>query len=324
MGGYRGYGKQSDFMKQIIQELDGLIVKINDVDENIYSEKLYTEWGASSKRKVSDFILKNLDSNETLLFQLEKINCNVMAESELKEAIEKLVQFCNKIKELLKKSKNLDDFNKWLELSIYKEELGAKKEEINYQNEELNNIINNAKSQINNELKEFYNKKLLRSETLSFENSEIISNKNAIKWLKASGLIAFLLILFVFCMSNNVNGLVGIKKALCCISKYDQTILYIAYAKYISSYVLIYSILIYALKVSIKNYNANKHNEIVNRNKKLTLTTANILSSEGKNPQLLDIAAKELFTPQSTGYINTTDEKSTSNIVNTIVDTISK
>jgi hypothetical protein len=100
--------------------------------------------------------------------------------------------------------------------------------------------------------------------------------------------------------------------------------LYIAYAKYISSYVLIYSIIIYSLKVSVKNYNSNKHNEIVNRNKKLTLSNAIDLSREGNNPELLDIAAKELFNPQSTGYNNTTEEKTTSNFVNTIVDTAAK
>lgn len=323
MGGYGGYGKQNDFIWQIIQELNKVIVEINNIQGNNYGEKLFVEWGNEIEQKLKNFITKYFNSNENLLLQLKEINCTVISEKELNDAIEKLVQFCNKIRELLLKSKDLDDFNKWLELSNYKEELDSQKKEINYKNEELNNIINNAKSQIDNELKEFYTKKLLRSETLSFEESEITSNTNAIKWLKASGLIAILLISFVYCMSNNVNGLVGIKNELCSISKYDQNILYIAYAKYISSYVLIYSILIYALKVSVKNYNANKHNEIVNRNKKLTLTTANILSSEGKNPQLLDIAAKELFTQHSTGYYNT-EEKNTSNIVNTIFDNVPK
>jgi hypothetical protein len=76
--------------------------------------------------------------------------------------------------------------------------------------------------------------------------------------------------------------------------------------------------------VSVKNYNANKHNEIVNRNKKLTLSVAIDLSREGNNPELLDIAAKELFSSQPTGYNNTNEEKSTSNFVNNIVETVSK
>jgi hypothetical protein len=327
MGGYGGYRQQNDFIKQIIRELDKLIEEINTIQENIYGEKLFFEWGTTSKQKVSDFINKNLDSNEILLLQLEKINCIVMAESELKEAIEKLVQFCTKIKELLIKSKNIEDFNKWLELSNFKEELDAQKEEIDSKINELNSLINNAKN-VNNILDEkskvAFTKIRLENETANYQHAEIQSRKISIRWLFWSVVITLILIFIVCHRSTNVSELIDIRKDLCCLAIQDKTMLYIAYAKYISSYVLIYSVLIYALKVSIKNYNANKHNEIVYRNKKLTLSNAIDLSREGNNPELIDIAAKELFNPQSTGYNNPAEEKSTSNIVNTIVDTAAK
>jgi len=327
MGGYGGYRQQNDFIKQIIRELDKLIEEINTIQENIYGEKLFFEWGTTSKQKVSDFINKNLDSNEILLLQLEKINCIVMAESELKEAIEKLVQFCTKIKKLLLKSMNLEDFRKWLELSNFEEELDAQKEDLVAKINELNTLLENTKkvnTKLDEKSKEAFNKILLNKETVNYKYAEEESREISRKWLIGSLVIVLILILIVCNRSTNVSELIGIRQYLCCFTIQDKSMLYIAYAKYISSYVLIYSLLIYALKVSVKNYNASKHNEIVNRNKKLTLSNAIDLSREGNNPELLDIAAKELFNPQSTGYNNTTEEKTTLNFVNTIVDTAAK
>lgn len=327
MGGYGGYRQQNDFIKQIIRELDKLIEEINNIQENIYGEKLFVEWGTTSKQKVSDFINKNLDSNEILLLQLEKINCIVMAESELKNAIEKLVQFCTKIKELLLKSKNLEDFRKWLELSNFKEELDVQKEEIDSKINELNTLLENANSvnsQFDQKSKEAFDKFFLNKAGNRYEKAELEYKILSRYWLGGSIVISLILIFIVCDRSTNVSGLIDIRKDLCCLAIQDKTMLYIAYAKYISSYVLIYSILIYALKVSIKNYNANKHNEIVNRNKKLTLSTAIDLSREGKNPQLLDIAAKELFTQHSTGFNKNVEENSPSQFINTIVDSAAK
>ena len=327
MGGYGGYRQQNDFIKQIIRELDKLIEEINNIQENIYGEKLFVEWGTTSKQKVIDFINKNIDSNEILLLQLEKINCVVMAESELKEAIEKLVQFCTKIKELLIKSKNIEDFNKWLELSNFKEELDSQKEELDSKINELNTLLENAKkanTMLDEKSKEAFTKILLDKEAFDYKYAEREYKNLSKYWLGVSIVITLILITIVCIKSTNVSGLIDIRKDLCCLAIQDKTMLYIAYAKYISSYILIYSILIYALKVSIKNYNANKHNEIINKNKILILYSTFNLYQEGKDPELLYIAAKELFTQHSTGYNNTTEEKNTSNIVNTIVDTAAK
>lgn len=317
MGGYGGKRMENNFMQQIIQDLDNLLESINKIESNIYGEKLFLESATTNKQKLIDFIDQKLDSNLTLLIELSAINERVSSEDEFIKANHELFVFGKKIKELLLKSKDILDFNKRLQFQEYNEDLEKQKIELKSKIDELNTLIDNQKKDLNN-------KKLLRSETMSFENSEITSNENAVKWLIAAIILSLVLIFVVCFRSTNVSGLIGIRKDLCCLAIQDKTMLYIAYGKYISSYVLIYSILIYALKVSIKNYNANKHNEIVNRNKKLTLSVALDLSREGSNPELLDIAAKELFTPQSTGYNNTTEEKSPSNFVNNIVDSVSK
>lgn len=314
MGGYGGYTRTNNYIKQIILELDNLIESIKKVDENIYGEKLFYEWGSLNKQKVIDFINNRLDSNEKLLSQLDKINCIVTAEAELIEAIEKLVQFCNKIKEILIKSKDLIDFAKEIELSYFKSELIG--------------ILENAisvNSLIDEESKEIFNKKLINNKIINFESTEISFNRKASIWLGTSVFFVFVLLLIVFCRATTVSGLIEINNELGChFLSGESTTLYIAYGKYIFSYILTYSIILFAIKISIKNYNANKHNEIVNRNKKLTLSVAIDLSREGKNPELLDIAAKELFTSQSTGYNNISEEKSTSNFVNNIIDSVSK
>lgn len=317
MGGYGGYGQQNDFMQQIIRELDILLDSINKIEPNIYGDKLFLESATTNKQKLIDFIDQKLDSNLTLLIELSAINERVSSEDEFIKANHELFVFGKKIKELLLKSKDILDFNKRLQFQEYNEELEKQKIELKSKIDELNNLLENEKKDLNN-------KKLLRSETMSFENSEITSNENAVKWLKASIILTLVLIIVVCFRSTNVSGLIGIRKDLSCLAIQDKTMLYIAYGKYISSFVLIYSLLLFALKVSIKNYNANKHNEIVNRNKKLILSNAIDLSREGNNPELLDIAAKELFSQQSTGYNNTTEEKSSSNFVNNIVETVSK
>jgi hypothetical protein len=327
MGGYGGYGKQNGYMKEIIQILIDLINEINQVEESIYSEKLFNEWGKSSKLKVIDFIKNKINSNEILLLQLEKINCNVMSEIELKECIEKLVQFCNKIKFLLIKSKDIADFQKLLELSNYKEELDSQKKEIDVKVIEINSLLENAKKAntiLDEKSKEAFTKILLDKEAFDYKYAEGEYRKLSKYWLSGSVGIVFILIAIVCYKSTKVSELVGIRQDLCYLAIQDKIMLYIAYTKYICSYVLIYSVLIYALKVSIKNYNANKHNEIINKNKILILYSTFNLYQEGKDPELLYIAAKELFTQHSTGYNNNTEEKSTSNIVNTIVDTVSK
>jgi hypothetical protein len=327
MGGYGGYGRQNDFMKQIIQELEEVLNELNKKLLNIHSEQYINETGELIYNSVNSFINKNLDSNKTLLEHLSQINFKVSTRDELKIEIEELVQFCTKIKELLIKSKNIEDFNKWLELSIYKVELDSQKKELDDKINELNSLIDNAKN-VNNILdeksKEAFTKILLDKEAANYQHAEIQSRNMSTRWLIGSIIIALILIFIVCNRSTNVSGLIEIRKNLCCLVIQDKTMLYIAYAKYISSYILIYSILIYALKVSIKNYNANKHNEIINKNKFLILSSTFNLFQEGKDPELLYIATRELFTQHSTGYNNTAEEKSTSNIVNTIVDTAAK
>lgn len=327
MGGYGGKSPQNDFMQQIIQDLDILLESINKIESNIYGEKLFLEWATTNKQKLIDFIDQKLDSNLTLLIELSAINENVSNEDEFIKANHDLLVFGKKIRELLLKSKDILDFNKRLQFQQYNEELEKQKIDLNSKIEELNTLLDNANTvntQFDQKSKEAFNKFFLNKEGNSYREAEINAKINAKKWLIVSITLSFVLIFLVCCLSTYVSGLIGIRKDLCCLAIQDRTMLYIAYGKYISSYVLIYSILIYALKVSIKNYNANRHNEIVNRNKKLILSNAFKFSRESNNPELLDIAAKELFSQHSTGYNNTTEEKSTSNFVNNIVETVSK
>jgi hypothetical protein len=327
MGGYGGYGLQNDFMQQIIQDLDNLLESINKIEPNIYGDKLFLESATTSKQKLNDFIDQKLDSNLTLLIELSGINEKVSTEDEFIKAKHELFVFGKKIKELLLKSKDILDFNKRLQFQEYNEELEKQKIELDSKINELNTLLENAKkanTMLDEKSKEAFTKILLDKEAFDYKYAERQYEILSKYWLGGSIVITLILITIVSIKSTNVSGLIDVRKDLCCLAIQDKTMLYIAYGKYISSYILIYSILIFALKVSIKNYNANKHNEIVNRNKKLILSNTINLSREGNNPELLDIAAKELFSQQSTGYNNTTEEKSSSNFVNNIVETVSK
>ena len=339
MGGYGGYGKQSDFMKQIIQELDELIVEINDVEENIYIEKLYIEWGTTSKQKVSNFINKNLDSNETLLFQLEKINCKVMAESELKEAIEKLVKFCNRIKELLIKSKDLEDFPKWLELSNYKDELFNQIKSLSEKSEKDANIIENLKTKLTSDLNTFesrYKDQFTRAELMkqqdifSIQASDYKTKSNF--WSKLIIATSLFLVFALWIVFNNFCFEFSCFDKICDVN-YDslaknanEKILYLEIFKSVAYRLFIISFILYLINFCVKNFNASMHNYTVNSHKANSLSAAIILIDKARtdegNDNIMTQAANSIFSHQSTGYINKNPENLQASFTEKIIDKI--
>ena len=143
--GYGGNRMENNFMQQIIQDLDNLLESINKIEPNVYSEKLFSKRATTNKKKLNDFIDQKLESNLTLLIELSGINENVSNEDEFHKTNHELFVFGKKIKDLLIKSKDLTDLNKWLELSNYKDELDAQKEKLNTKVNELNSLLENAK-----------------------------------------------------------------------------------------------------------------------------------------------------------------------------------
>jgi hypothetical protein len=69
---------------------------------------------------------------------------------------------------------------------------------------------------------------------------------------------------------------------------------------------IIFSVLVYSLLASIRNYNANRHNAVVNKHRSNALSTYTTLAEAVRDIDKRDIiltkAAECIFDPQPTGF----------------------
>jgi len=101
--------------------------------------------------------------------------------------------------------------------------------------------------------------------------------------------------------------------------------LYIGFAKYIISKLLIYSMLIFAIVFCVKNYNAQMHNFVVNTQKsnsfKATLSLLDTARTDDGNDKLLIQATQAIFSHQQSGYSGKDSEPNNPNLITNMIDT---
>ncbi|MFD2514995.1 hypothetical protein ACFSRY_14045 [Pontibacter locisalis] len=107
-----------------------------------------------------------------------------------------------------------------------------------------------------------------------------------------------------------------------------KTTLYFSFIKYIATTLLIYSLWIYGIVVSIKNYNAQMHNHVINVHKsnslRSTLSLLDTARSDDGNDKLLLQATQAIFAHQNTGYNGQDSEAASPNLITNVVDSVSK
>lgn len=100
--------------------------------------------------------------------------------------------------------------------------------------------------------------------------------------------------------------------------------IYFSFSKYIFTKLLLYSMLIYAIVFSVKNYNAQMHNNIINTHKsnafRSTLSLLNTARSDEGNDKLLVQATQAIFSHQQTGYSGKDSEPTSPNVVTNVID----
>ncbi len=78
----------------------------------------------------------------------------------------------------------------------------------------------------------------------------------------------------------------------------------------VASKVLIFAVLGYMLLLSARNFLSHKHNSVTNKHRQNSLATFKALVDAGGTQEARDVvlkyAAASVFTPQETGYANTT------------------
>ncbi len=130
-------------------------------------------------------------------------------------------------------------------------------------------------------------------ESVHFKSESDSHDKLSGKWMKATILISVILILFLS-LSIKYKWFTSESQSL------SVTI------QLVSTKVLIFGVLSYALFLSSRNFLSHKHNAIVNRHRQNALMTFEALASasgtkEGKEV-ILSHAAACIFAPQDTGY----------------------
>lgn len=164
-------------------------------------------------------------------------------------------------------------------------------------------------------------------------------------WLISSIVISFLLVLYISCLINGAdysslkpscfitgqnfdeitNLLVSKNPSLIC-SKYDEYIFFLNILKILLYRWLLIGIWIYALNLSLKNYNALMHNYFINKQRANSLWTAIILlhesiNDEGKN-SILNNALQNIVSHQETWYTKTAEIKNGISVTEKIMDKI--
>ncbi|PRP70917.1 hypothetical protein BUE93_09670 [Chromobacterium amazonense] len=93
-------------------------------------------------------------------------------------------------------------------------------------------------------------------------------------------------------------------------------------AQLIAGKLMIFGVLVYLLGVCVRNYQAHRHNEIVNRHRENALKTFKALADGAVNPDNKDIvlthAAQCIFTSQETGYSKAGGSESSGNVKSVI------
>jgi hypothetical protein len=229
-------------------------------------------------------------------------------------------------------------------------------------------VVNDAKKEVDNELKKIQTqaKEIIkikedlekRTESLLLEEEKLDSfkakleiadkavdfqtdakdnKKNARVWVIVIVILMTILILLI-CANINSNNCFSemaihiqndlTKKNFKIDPEVIKATIYISYSKFIFAKLLLYSILIYGIKFSVKNYNAQMHNFIVNSHKansfKSTLSLLDTAKSDDGNDKLLVQATQAIFSHQNSGFNSNENDSNSPNLVTNVIESAAK
>lgn len=200
-------------------------------------------------------------------------------------------------------------------------------------------LVKRTESILNEEekLNSFKTKLEFADKGIDFQTDAIKNKKNAKVWAVIF-LILLIILLWIICDNlNSNNSFSNIAKDV--YSKLnDKNLLlekslilntiYATYAKFMFSRLFLYSLLVYSIRFSVKNYNAQMHNYIINSHKsnslKSTLSLLDTAKSDEGNDKLLVQATQAIFSHQNTGFNNKETEVSSPNLVTNVIESVTK
>lgn len=213
-------------------------------------------------------------------------------------------------------------------------------EQLKKQGEADAKSISDLKHQMEIELKEFderYKKNLGDYELLSqekiFRDVALSDHYEGKKWIwYIAGLTIILLGLSIWFMYSCWLDFACLfsKKSIGNFNNTEewQVLFYYELFKPVAIRVFILSVIILLLKFALKNYNSLMHNKIVNMHKANSLAAMirviNSLSDENTRTTLINLAGKEIFLHQKTGYLRKDDNKIDLGIIEKLASILQK
>lgn len=217
-----------------------------------------------------------------------------------------------------------------ISLNIQEENKSSVKQIDNIKKEiaETKVFINSIKSDYETSLLDFQAKfkselenSQLINEKNTFEQRAIKHKNNSLRWLISSMMI-FLFLIIILCLFF-FNPMYEVSKidfdlVLKFNSKdlnFSKNIIWFQLIKTFFFKILIISMLIYVLTFSIKNYNVEKHNFVINTNKVNSIQSAlhflnnNLTDLNSKN-EIIRLVCQSIFSQHNTGFINKESEPS--------------
>ena len=163
-------------------------------------------------------------------------------------------------------------------------------------------------------LSDVYSKGEISQQEKRFMQTADFNNKQSYIWIAIIALLSIILtiICYYFISACWIDFSCVTSDGLKDISQQRSVLIYeLARKSFLR--ILILSIIIFLIKFSVKNYNALKHNFVINRHKENSLDAAlnlmyNLPEGVGRDA-IINMAAKEIFTQHQTGFLGKDHEK---------------
>lgn len=331
-------------MKEIIKKIEEVITQLeNSVSSN---NNMKIEVLIDSKNKLGLYIQKFFNSKAEYIKTLSNINSKPTTANDFRTSVSEFKSLASILIQDLELSKNdlsLITENERTELlNNARKEIENEKKKIDIEANEIRKLrieLQNERENLINEEKkfdEFKTKLEIADKQLDFQFEAETNRKAARMWAIITGLLIVFLILILFCSLDSNTCLsdiaIKIKKQMIGNGKTNDSLtintIYFTYYKFLITKIFLYSMLIYAIVFSVKNYNAQMHNKIINMHKgnalRSTLSLLNTAKSDDGNDKLLVQATQAIFSHQQTGYSGKESEPTSPNLITNVIDSASK
>ncbi|WP_433816164.1 hypothetical protein [Flavobacterium johnsoniae] len=324
-----------------------LLDLLSKLDETIYNEKydigILTEVRNKLKLYIKRFFKDNTDYKELI----DEIDINPMDDNAYSISINQLRSAITAMIEDIQISDNdlsiVTENDRQEILAQARKEVQLERERIEIEAREIQKLNEDLKKRTENilleeeKLNSFKTKLEFADKGIDFQTDAKKNKTNASIWTVIFFILLSILVLMI-CNSINcsstfssiakdVNKSLRLKE-----NTFDKQIIsntiYISYSKIIFSRLFLYSLLVYSIRFSVRNYNAQMHNFIINSHKanslKSTLSLLNTAKSDEGNDKLLVQATQAIFSHQNSGFNNKESEPNSPNLITNIIDSVSK